>query len=56
MPSGSGVQVNGWNIDLLIFNGGRDPTAVPPVRSEPAVETRTAAQQQLERLVIPAHV
>jgi hypothetical protein len=51
-----GVQVNGWNIDLLIFYGGGDPTAVPPVRSEPTVETRTAAQEQLERLVIPAHV
>jgi hypothetical protein len=51
-----GVQVNGWNIDLLIFYGGGDPTAVPPVRSEPTVETRTAAQEQLERLVVPAHV
>jgi hypothetical protein len=51
-----GVQVNGWNIDLLIFYGGGDPTAVPPVRSEPTVETRTAAQEQLERLVVPAHL
>jgi hypothetical protein len=50
------VQVNGWNIDLLIFYGGGDPTAVPPVRSEPTAETRTAAQEQLERLVVSAHV
>jgi len=49
-----GAQVNGWNIDLLIFYGGGDPTAVPPVRSEPSAETRAAAQEQLERLVVPA--
>jgi hypothetical protein len=50
------VQVNDWNIDLLIFYGGGDPTAVPPVRSEPTAETRTEAQEQLARLVVPAHV
>jgi hypothetical protein len=49
-----GAQVNGWNIDLLIFYGGGDPTAVPPVRSEPNAETRAAAQEQLARLVVPA--
>ena len=49
-----GAQVNGWNIDLLIFYGGGDPTAVPPVRSEPSAETRAAAQEQLARLVVPA--
>jgi hypothetical protein len=49
-----GAQVNGWNIDLLIFYGGGDPTAVPPVRSAPSAETRAAAQKQLERLVVPA--
>jgi hypothetical protein len=48
------AQVNGWNIDLLIFYGGGDPTAVPPVRSEPSAETRAAAQEQLARLVVPA--
>ena len=49
-----GAQVNGWNIDLLIFYGGGDPTAVPPVRSEPSAETRAAAQEQLARLLVPA--
>lgn len=49
-----GAQINGWNIDLLIFYGGGDPTAVPPVRSEPSTETRAAAQEQLARLVVPA--
>jgi hypothetical protein len=47
------AQVNGWNIDLLIFYGGGDPTAEPPVRSEPTAETRAAAQEQLARLVVP---
>jgi hypothetical protein len=47
------AQVNGWNIDLLIFYGGGDPTAEPPVRSEPTPETRAAAQEQLARLVVP---
>ena len=49
-----GARVNGWNIDLLIFYGGGDPTAEPPVRSEPSAETRAAAQKQLDRLVVPA--
>lgn len=48
------AQVSGWNIDLLVFYGGGDPTAVPPVRSEPTAETRAATQEQLERLVVPA--
>ena len=48
-----GAQVNGWNIDLLIFYGGGDPTAVPPVRSAPTDEARAAAQEQLKRLVVP---
>lgn len=37
---------------LLIFYGGGDPTAVPPVQSEPTAETRAAAQEQLARLVV----
>jgi hypothetical protein len=49
-----GAQVNGWNIDLLIFYGGGDRTAVPPVRRAPSAETRAAAQEQLARLVVPA--
>ena len=49
-----GAQVNGWNIDVLIFYGGGDPTAVPPVRRAPSAETRAAAQEQLARLVVPA--
>jgi hypothetical protein len=49
------AHVNGWNIDLLVFYGGGDPTAVPPVRSQPTAETRAAAQEQLARLVVPAH-
>lgn len=48
-----GAQVNGWNIDLLIFYVGGDPTAVPPVRAQPSAETRAAAQEQLARLVVP---
>ncbi len=48
-----GAQVNGWNIDLLIFYGGGDPTAVPPVRRAPSAETRAAAQEQLARLRVP---
>jgi hypothetical protein len=48
-----GAQVNGWNIDLLIFYGGGDPTAVPPVQSEPTAETRAAAQDQLAHLEVP---
>jgi hypothetical protein len=48
------AQVNGWKIDLLIFYGGGDPNAVPPVRSAPSAETRAAAQEQLARLVVPA--
>lgn len=48
------AQVNGWNIDVLIFYGGGDPAAVPPVRAQPSAETRAAAQEQLARLVVPA--
>jgi hypothetical protein len=48
------AQVDGWNIDLLVFYGGGDPTGVPPVPSEPSAETRAGAQEQLERLVVPA--
>ena len=47
------AQVNGWNVDVLIFYGGGDPTAVPPVRAQPSADTRAAAQAQLDRLVIP---
>jgi hypothetical protein len=48
------AQVDGWNIDLLVFYEGGDPKGVPPVPSEPSAETRAGAQEQLERLVIPA--
>jgi len=51
-----GATVNGWNVDVLIFYGGGDPTAVPPVRAQPSAETRAAAQEQLARLVVPARV
>jgi hypothetical protein len=47
------AQVEGWNIDLLVFYGGGDPTGVPPVPSEPGAETRAAAQDQLGRLGVP---
>jgi hypothetical protein len=49
-----GATVNGWNVDVLIFYGGGDPTAVPPNRAQPSAETRAAAQEQLARLVPPA--
>ena len=48
------AQVNGWNIDMLIFYGSGDPKAVSPVRRAPSAETRAAAQEQLARLVVPA--
>ena len=47
------AQVDGWNIDLLVFYGGGDPTGVPPVPSEPGAETRATAQEQLGRLGVP---
>jgi hypothetical protein len=47
------AQVNGWNIDLLIFYGAGDPTVEPPEGSRPSTETIVAAQEQLARLVIP---
>jgi hypothetical protein len=47
------AQVSSWNIDLLVFYGGGDPRAVPPVRSEPSTETRATAQEQLARLEVP---
>lgn len=37
------VQVNGWNLDLMIFFG----------TAEPSAETRAAAQEQLARLDVP---
>jgi hypothetical protein len=49
------AQVNGWNIDVLIFYGGGDPTAVPPIRAQPSAEARAAAQEQPARLEVPAH-
>jgi hypothetical protein len=48
-----GAQVDGWNIDLLVFYGGGDSTGVPPVPSEPSPEHRAMAQGQLARLVVP---
>lgn len=47
------AQVNGWNIDLLIFYGGTDPTGMPPDHTEPSAEARAAAHQQLARLAVP---
>ncbi len=49
-----GATVNGWAIDVLIFYGGGDPKAVPPVRAPPSAETRDAVQDQLARLHVPA--
>ena len=51
-----GASVNGWNIDVFIFYGGGDPTAVPPIRAQPSAEARAAAQEQPARLEVPAHV
>lgn len=48
------ANVNGWNIDLLIFFGGTDPTAASPFHTDPSPETRAAAQEQLARLVVPS--
>ena len=47
------AQVNGWNIDLLVFYGGTAPTEVPPGHTEPSAQTVAAAQEQLARLVVP---
>ena len=38
------VQVDGWNIDLMVFFG----------TAEPSAETRAAAQEQLARLDVPS--
>jgi hypothetical protein len=48
------AQVDGWNIDLIAFYGGRDPTGVRPTPSEPSAATRATAQEQLSRLVVPS--
>ena len=48
-----GAQVDGWNIDLLVFYGGGDSTGVTPVPSEPRAEHRAMAQRQLARLEVP---
>ena len=48
------AQVNGWNIDLLIFYGDTEPTGEPPTHIDPSAETRAVAQGQLARLVVPA--
>jgi hypothetical protein len=47
-----GARVDGWNIDVVVFYGGTDLTTVPPVG--PTAEARSAAQEQLARLVVPA--
>ena len=44
------AQVNGWNIDLLIFFGGTDPTGM---HADVSPEARAAAQEQLARLAVP---
>jgi hypothetical protein len=49
------AQVDGWNIDLLIFYGSTALTGEPPAPAPPSPETRAAAQEQLARLVVPAH-
>jgi len=48
-----GAQVDGWNIDLLVFYGGGDSTGVPPVPLEPRADHRAMAQGQLARLEVP---
>ena len=48
-----GAQVDGWNIDLLVFYGGGDSTGMPPVPSRPSAEHRAAAQEQLARPAVP---
>ena len=48
-----GAQVDGWNIDLLIFYGGGGPTGPPPVHPEPSAETQVAAREQLALLEVP---
>lgn len=53
-PNQVTAHVDGWNIDVFVFFGGGDPTAVPPVPPEPTAQTRAAAQDQLSRLVVPA--
>jgi hypothetical protein len=45
------AQVNGYYIDVWVFYGADDPTALP---AEPTAETRAAAQEQLARFVVPA--
>src|ERR687897_1860105 len=47
------AQVNGWNIDLLVFYGGTAPIGDQPP-PPPSAEARAAAQEQLARLVVPA--
>lgn len=51
-----GARVNGWNMDLLIFYGGTDPTGVRPGQTDPSAEAIDAAQEQLARLVVPPYV
>lgn len=48
------AQVDGWNMDLLIFYGRTDPTTAPPAPPDPGASA--AAQEQLARLVVPAQV
>jgi hypothetical protein len=48
-----GAQVDGWNIDLMVFYGGGGSTGVPPVPPEPSAQHRATAQEQLARLAVP---
>jgi hypothetical protein len=48
-----GAQVNGWNIDLLVFYGATDPTGTTPVHAEPSAEARADAQKQMAGLEVP---
>jgi hypothetical protein len=43
------AQVNGWNIDVVVFYG-RDRKGVPPVHAQPSAAARARAQEQLALL------
>ncbi|HEX6328499.1 MAG TPA: hypothetical protein VFZ72_18170 [Jiangellaceae bacterium] len=50
-----GARVGGWSMDLFIFYGGTDQTGVRRAHTDPSAEAAAAAQEQLARLVVPAH-
>jgi hypothetical protein len=49
-----GAQVDGWNMDLLVFYGRGESTEAPPVPSEPSAVHRATAQERPARLAVPA--